>query len=63
MDVMQALGQRNINNTPVYTQLIGFKDDYAPKIAFSEQEVCQLIEAGFEFVCDHEDNKVFRKRK
>jgi hypothetical protein len=61
---MRAFGHRNINNTLVYTQLVNFKDDdYTAKVAHSEQEVCQLIEAGFEFVCDYKDNKVFRKRK
>ena len=35
---------------------------YIGKVARSEQEIRQLIEAGFEFVCDYEDRKVFRKR-
>jgi hypothetical protein len=61
---MQVLGHRSINNTLVYTCLVNFKDDdYTAKVAHSEQEICQLIEAGFEFVCGYEDNKVFRKRK
>jgi hypothetical protein len=48
----------------IYTHLVNFKDeDYTAKVAHPEQEVCQLIEAGFEFVCDYEDTKVFRKRK
>ncbi|MCJ7634544.1 hypothetical protein MUP77_19395 [Candidatus Bathyarchaeota archaeon] len=61
---MEILSHRSINNTLIYTHLVNFKDDdYTAKVAHSEQEVCQLIEAGFEFVCDYEDNKVFRKRK
>ena len=61
---MQVLGHRSIDNTLIYTHLVNFKeDDYTAKVAHSEQEVCQLIETGFEFVCDYEDNKVFRKRK
>jgi hypothetical protein len=64
LHVMQILGHRSINNTLIYTHLVNSKeDDYTAKVAHSEQEVCQLIEAGFEFVCDYEDNKVFRKRK
>jgi integrase len=64
LHVMQILGHRSINNTMIYTHLVNFKDDdYIAKVAHSEQEVCQLIEAGFEFVCDYEDSKVFRKRK
>ena len=62
--VMQLLGHRNINNTLVYTQLVNFReDDYIARVAHSEQEVCQLIEAGFEYVCDYQGNKIFRKRK
>jgi len=38
-------------------------DDYIAKIAHFEQEVCQLIEAGFEYVCDYNGNRIFRKRK
>ena len=28
-------------------------DDMRTTVAHSEKEVCQLIKAGFEFVCDH----------
>jgi integrase/ribosomal protein S27AE len=64
LHVMQILGHRNIQNTLIYTQLVDFKDDeYAARVASSEKEVCQLIEAGFEYVCDYDGNKVFRKRK
>ena len=62
--VMQMLGHRSINNTLVYTHLIDFReDDYVARIAHSEQEACQLIESGFEFVCDFNGNKLFKKRK
>jgi hypothetical protein len=37
----------------MYTQLIDFQEnDYVARIAHSEAEMCQLIEADFEFVCD-----------
>ena len=64
LHVMQLLGHRSIQNTLVYTRLIDFKDDeYVARIAHSEQEACQLIESGFEFVCDFSGNKLFKKRK
>ena len=48
----------------LYTQLIGFKDDeFSAGIAYNGDEACQLIENGFEFVCDFNGNKIFRKRK
>jgi len=64
LHVMQMLGHKSINNTLVYTRLIDFRDDdYTARIARSEQEACKLIEGGFEFVCDFNGNKVFRKRR
>ena len=64
LHVMQVLGHKNIKNTLIYTQLIDFKDDeFVAKVAQSEAEVCQLIEGGFEYVCNFEPHKMFRKRK
>ena len=61
---MQMLGHRNIQNTLIYTQLVDFQnDEYIAKVAHSEKEVCQLVEAGFEYVCEHNEAKIFRKRK
>lgn len=64
LHVMQLLGHKSIKNTLTYTQLVSFRDDdYVAKIAHDELEVCKLVEAGFEYVCDFGGNKVFRKRK
>jgi hypothetical protein len=32
-------------------------------VAHCEDEGCKLIEAGFEYVCEFSQNKIFRKRK
>jgi integrase len=65
--VMQVLGHKNIKNTLVYIQLEEalFADqiDFVSKVAKTEKEACEIIEAGFEFVCDFEGHKLFRKRK
>ena len=64
LHVMQLLGHRNIKNTLIYTQLITFKDDeYTAKVALTEKEACDFIESGFEYVCDYNNRKIFRKRK
>ena len=64
LHVKEILGHRSLNNTMLYTQLIGFKDDeFSARVAHNEDEACQLIETGFEFVCDFNGNKLFRKRK
>jgi integrase len=65
--VKQVLGHKRIENTLIYVQLaeILFKDqiEYVSKVAKTEGEACILIEAGFEFVCDFNGNKLFRKIK
>jgi hypothetical protein len=67
LHVMQTLGHKNIKNTLVYVHLAEelFKDqqEYISKVAKKEKDACSLIEAGFEFVCDSNCAKIFRKRK
>jgi integrase len=64
LHVKEILGHKSLNNTMLYTQLIGFNDDdFTATVAHSEEEACKLIEAGFEYVCDFGINKIFRKRK
>jgi integrase len=65
--VMKRLGHKNLKNTLIYIQLEEalFKDeiDYVSKVAKTEAEACVLIEAGFDFVCDFDGHKLFRKKK
>jgi hypothetical protein len=65
--VMQALGHKNIKNTMLYVQLeealFQGEEDYISKVAKTEKQICQLVEAGFEYVTDFEGAKIFRKRK
>jgi len=65
LHVMKLLGHKSIKNTLIYTQLIeGIRDDeYVCKVARTPEEISSLIEAGFEYVCEHEGLKFFRKRK
>ena len=64
LHVKEILGHKSLNSTMLYTQLISFKDDdFTATVAHSEEEACKLIEAGFEYVCDFAQNKIFRKRK
>ena len=51
------------NNTLIYTQLINFEgDEYHSATAKTVEEARQLIEAGFEYVCEMENCELFRKR-
>lgn len=64
LHVKEILGHKFLNNTMLYTQLISFKDNqFTVNVAHSEEEACKLVEAGFEYVCDFNLNKIFRKRK
>ena len=65
--VKQLLGHKRIENTLKYIQLAEelFIDqvEYISKVAKTESEACAVIDAGFDFVCDFNGNKLFRKRK
>ena len=62
---MRFLGHKNIAKTLIYTQLAEFEDDdkYCSAIAHNVEEAQELIEIGFEYVCNHENVMLFRKRK
>jgi len=66
--VKQFLGHRVINNTMLYIQLEKAlfdpsADQFTCKIARTEEEIKQLIEAGFEYVTQNCGLAYFRKRK
>jgi integrase len=64
LHVRQMLGHKNIQNTMIYTQLIEFEnDDYHSATANNVEDAKKLIEAGFEYVCTHNETMLFRKRK
>jgi integrase len=64
LHVMQVLGHRNIQNTLIYTHLAQFEsDEFHHGIAKTIDEAAKLVDAGFEFVCDFDGEKLFRKRK
>ncbi len=61
---MELLGHRDIKTTLIYTQLVNFEsDEYHSAVAKTIEEARKLIEAGFEYVCDVDGVKLFRKRR
>ena len=61
---MQVLGHKNIKNTLRYTQLVNFaQDEFVCKVASTAKQASELIEVGYEYVCEIEGTKLFRKRK
>jgi hypothetical protein len=48
----------------LYTQLTTFKnDDFHSATAKTVEDAQKLVEAGFEYVCDFGEVKLFRRRK
>ena len=56
---------RNIKNTLLYTQLVKTQseDEYVCRVAKTVEQAAELIEAGFEYVCEIDGVKLFRKRR
>ncbi|MBS7616931.1 tyrosine-type recombinase/integrase [Candidatus Bathyarchaeota archaeon] len=64
LHVMKTLGHRNLQTTLIYTQLTSFEsNEYHSATARTVEEAKQLIEAGFEYVCEIDKVQLFRKRK
>jgi integrase len=64
LHVMRLLGHKNIKNTMRYTQLVDFgEQDYVVKVSWTLEEAVKLLEGGFQYVCDYENGKIFRKPK
>jgi integrase len=66
--VRRLLGHKNIQNTAIYITLESTlfqanDDEFHPAVAKNLEETCKLVEVGFEYVCDLDNAKVFRKRK
>ena len=67
LHVKYLLGHRNIETTLIYVHLaqglLNTSEDYNCKTARSVDEAVKLVEFGFEYVCEIDELKLFRKRK
>jgi len=66
--VQRLLGHKNIQNTAIYITLENSvfqseNDDFHVAVAKTLDEACKLLEVGFDYVCDMDNVKFFRKRK
>jgi hypothetical protein len=47
-----------------YTQLVDFgEQDFVVKVARALEESCKLFKGGFQYVCDYDTAKTFKKPK
>jgi integrase len=64
LHVQERLGHRSITSTMIYTHLINFEgDEYNTATAKSLKEDEDLLKAGFEYVTERDEVKIYRKRK
>ena len=67
LEVVEMLGHKNPKNTLIYTHLVkslrNDNEEFVSRVARTVEEARELIEAGFEYVCDMDGVKIFRKRK
>ncbi len=68
LHVMQYLGHKKIENTLLYIQLEQAlfqesSDEFTVRVAAKPDEVKQLLETGFDYICQQDDLLYFRKRK
>ena len=66
--VKTILGHKNINNTMIYIHLESMlfastADEFHVRVTAAPKEIVKLLEVGFEYVCEHDGAKFFRKRK
>jgi len=62
------LGHKKVESTLIYIQLEQalFKEvseDFTVRVAGKPEEIKQLLEVGFEFICEKDGLLYFRKRK
>lgn len=64
LHVQERLGHKSILTTTIYTHLINFDaDSYHSATAQTIEEAKNLVETGFQYVCDIDGFKLFRKPK
>ena len=68
MYVKEFLGHRKLDTTMLYIQLAKTlfnetSDEFTVKVASKPEEIKQLLEVGFKYICEKDDLLYFRKRK
>jgi hypothetical protein len=66
--VKQFLGHKCLSNTEIYitierTVFEPSSDEYTVKVTKEPEEIKELLEIGFEYICEKEELVFLRKRK
>jgi len=62
--VKEMMGHRKIERTMTYVKLMDLgEEEFVSAVAKNLSEAYKLIEEGYEYVCEMEGVKLFRKRK
>jgi hypothetical protein len=64
--IQEILGHRSILSTSMYIHLaqnLFGETDYTSEVATNIEQARKLLEAGFDYVCEIDGSKLFRKRK
>jgi hypothetical protein len=66
--VKHLLGHRSLTSTEIYINMeqamfLTKNEDFHVKAVSTLDEACKLLELGFEYVCEMDGQKLFRKRK
>lgn len=62
--VKRLLGHKRLENTLKYTHMIDTgEESYITRVAITTKDIVDLVDRGFEYVCEHNSAKIFRKRK
>jgi len=62
--VKERLGHKSVTSTEIYTHLINFEsDEYHTQRTDNIDEAERFLQAGFDYVCEMDGYKLFRKRK
>ena len=60
--VQRKIGHKSLKNTLIYMDLADFDtEEYISKVAQTAEEIQELIESGFEYVCQKDSLTFFRK--
>ena len=64
LHVKERLGHGNMNSTMIYAHLVNFEsEEYHTATSKSLKDDEELLQAGFEYVTESDEIKIFRKRK